>query len=185
MVSGCNVDYIYYNNSGQLCDIPSWISDPLDTSNCSEFRDMDGDSDLDLFVSCYSSVPIVYRNTTDCSSSGIELSMPSTMFYPGDPFEVNAELCNCDSAPLDARLIVVMDLFGNLYCAPSWRNIAEGLDSIPVQLPPGRSEQSIIPEFPWPDTGTTAMGICIYGAIMDAGMTHMIGNLDRIYFSFR
>lgn len=185
MVSGCNLDYIYYNDSGRLCEIPSWVSDPLGTSNDSGFLDMDGDSDLDLFVGDYSSSPIIYRNTTDCDCSGIELRMPTTMLYPGDPFELKALLCNRESSAIDARIIVLMDLFGDFYCAPSWRNIEDGTDTIPLHLPPGRSEYGIIPEFPWPDTGTMGMGICIYGAIMDAGMTRMIGEMDRIYFSFR
>jgi hypothetical protein len=124
--------------------------------------------------------------TPPCPGLGVGLTMPATMFHAGDLCWLTAEICNPGDPLEGLRLVVLLDVHGRYWFAPSWREYPEeGIDSYELGvLPPGRLPVEVIEPFHWPSTGSGATGIRFHAALMNAGLTEIIGEPDTWEFGW-
>lgn len=119
--------------------------------------------------------------TPECQGLGVELWMPSDSFTIGDPCECRVMVCNPYENPIeDAPLFVILDVYGMLFFAPDFSQ----WDYYLVDILPGRTTQTVIPQFIWPDIDGSAEGIAWYAALTDAAVTETIGTVDTWMFGW-
>ncbi len=118
----------------------------------------------------------------------VRLSCPS-MVHPGEEFYLDGYVDN-PAAPLsDAPLLFVLDVYGEYWFWPSWSHYdpesGEGLDWRTRDLGTGTTYVEVLPRFVWPDTGSrSASGLYFYGAVLDPGMTEVMGELGYAAFGY-
>jgi hypothetical protein len=122
--------------------------------------------------------------------TGSWIDIPGCYIRPGDCFHVHLYLDNAGSDILnDTNIFCILDIHGILYFWPEWTGYNPPahaqFDWMVLDVPPGSTGLEIIPPFTWPDTGTAFMeGLVFYGAMVDPGMTHIIGDLGMVCWGF-
>jgi predicted outer membrane repeat protein len=108
--------------------------------------------------------------------TGVTITMPAHQFRPGDTCYCTVTVTNGEAEPLtDYPLFLILDVFGDYFYAPSF---AREFEYYPGSWPPGTTPVEALPEFTWPDTGTSASGIVWYAAITDPAVTRIVGEWD-------
>jgi len=103
----------------------------------------------------------------------------------GDRFYLYFEVRNADSDNSTVDLYVLLDVFGEYWCWPSWQSIQMGLDGrMGVVLPAYFSESETVLDFIWPDITGAADGLMFYGLCCHASTFEIIGNLQVISWSY-
>lgn len=114
---------------------------------------------------------------------GVRLDMPSWKYSQGDPCYLYAYLSNWASMPLHANLFILLQYGDTLWFYPSWSTDfstnTEGC-FVPVDVPSGIIFKEIIPWFDWPETLINRDGFVFYGALVDIGLTRILGDLDGL-----
>jgi hypothetical protein len=114
--------------------------------------------------------------------TGVTITMPAHQYQPGDPCYCTVIVTNGDPEPLiDHPLIVILDVYGEYFFAPSFTG---DFDYYPGPWPAGATPVETLPEFTWPDTGTSASGIIWYAAITDPAVTRIVGEWDAWEFGW-
>jgi hypothetical protein len=114
--------------------------------------------------------------------TGVTIDMPSHLFRPGDPCYCSVTVINADTAPLtEYPLFVILDVFGDYFFAPSFTQTP---DYFPGPWSTGVTIIEVLPEFEWPETGTSASGIIWYAALTDPAVTHIVGQSDSWEFGW-
>jgi hypothetical protein len=114
--------------------------------------------------------------------TGVSITMPSDYFYPGDACFCSLTVTNADATPLtDHPLFLILDVFGELFFAPSFTS---DFDFYPGPWPHGNTIIDALPEFIWPDTGTSAIGIVWYAALTDPAISNIFGEWDMYEFGW-
>lgn len=117
-----------------------------------------------------------------CSTAGVTLRMPGTMFYPGDHFYMIADVCNpTETIWLNVPFFVILDVAGVYYYAPGW---SSSVEFSYLTIAPGVLDLTVIPEFVWPDSVGSGSGAVVYGAITDSGITALIGEFGYHEFGW-
>jgi hypothetical protein len=117
-----------------------------------------------------------------CTVTGATISMPSDFFRGGDIFYLDVYLCNTDNAQYNVPLFVILDVYGQLFFAPSF---TEEFDMYDVTLPPNEQiMKSILQQFTWPHGAGEASGIIFYAAMTDPEITGLFGELDMAVFGW-
>ncbi|GEM_PF-5174157 len=165
-----------------LFDVPTLPSDTI--ANVFAVRDSTGAVFLIAQLMDGPTVRIDARST--CTEFGVTLSAPLMFVTPGDTFYVKAEVCNPGSPLMDAPFFALLDVgTGEYWFYPSWTLYPPAIDYAQIDIPTGITEIDVIPTFTWPDTGTLMLdNIHIFGAVLNAGLTEIIGTYDVIQFGF-
>lgn len=117
-----------------------------------------------------------------CPRTGVQLLMPAAEFLPGDTCYLDARICNAETnQPLNAPVFFVLEIDGGFWFWPSWAD----LDYQMMELQPGLSNLTVIEPFTWPSGAGNSNQLYFYGAILNESMTGILGDWDRIGFSFR
>ncbi|MBN1878835.1 hypothetical protein JW823_01895 [bacterium] len=117
-----------------------------------------------------------------CTSTGVTIRMPGTLFHPGDRFFCSIVVCNRESTPLDGYpLVVILDVFGQYFFAPSFDSTFDFYSQI---FPVGSSTTDVLPEFTWPQGAGTAAGVIWYAALTDQSVTSLVGQMDSWTFGW-
>jgi hypothetical protein len=107
--------------------------------------------------------------------------MPSHYFRSGDLASCTVSLYNFELITFnDIPLFVVLDVYGQLFFAPSF----DGYSWYTVDVPPGQSDIQVIPSFFWPDNTGTADNIHWYAAMLDETFSYLIGEPDMFTFGW-
>ncbi|MBN2056123.1 bifunctional metallophosphatase/5'-nucleotidase [bacterium] len=122
-------------------------------------------------------------------TTGVELVMPADFYTPGDPCYLTAIISNGGALISNGIVVVVLEVFGEYYFAPSWVRYAPpestGFDNYQLDLPPGQIAMQVLPRFIWPDTGADALsGLVFYGGILTAELDDLVGALGQVSFGF-
>jgi len=121
-----------------------------------------------------------------CDATGVSLELSGSMFRAGEAFHLDARVCNATGSLLTGHhVFILLDVYGEYWCLPSWTDIRNGLDSYCTTIPPGGWEFPAIQTFFWPDVAGSADGIMFHGAILDPGMTALVGDMASIPFGWR
>jgi hypothetical protein len=114
--------------------------------------------------------------------TGVTITMPAHQYRPGNPCYCTVTVTNADPEPLiDHPLIVILDVYGEYFYAPSFTG---DFDYYAGPWPAGATPVETLPEFTWPDTGTSASGIVWYAAITDPAVTRIVGEWDSWEFGW-
>ncbi len=121
----------------------------------------------------------LYGETDICDTLAVTLDLPSEWYQPGHRFYCNANICNNTGSTLfDHPLFVILDIYGQLFFAPSFGPEFDNyLDAYPM-FNPGFTHIEVIPEFIWPSGAGFATGIYLYAALTDPDITQIVGDWD-------
>jgi hypothetical protein len=118
---------------------------------------------------------------TQCTTTGVTIYMPSDYYSPGDPCYCDAIVCNAEGMPLtDNPLFVILDVFGSYFFAPTFSEFdyySQTFDENETVVP-------VLPQFDWPEGAGSASGITWYGAMTDAAITQLFGELGMFTFGW-
>ena len=112
------------------------------------------------------------------------IEMPDESFEQGDPCWCHVHVDNFDGVTLTGYpLFVILDVFGEMFFAPSFGSFDSYLSLHPT-FPPGRTTVVVLPEFPWPAVSGTVTGINWYAGLTDPDMTVLYGSLGTFAFGW-
>ena len=119
---------------------------------------------------------------------GVRLDLPS-MVHPGETFHVTGYLDNPDAAMTAVPTFFILDVYGQFWFWPGWKHYAppasNDIDYRNLDVPAGTTEVIVLPEFVWPETGSgQADGLWFYGAMLDPGMTSIMGQMAARQFGY-
>ncbi len=121
----------------------------------------------------------------NCSQTGVSVWMPDDMFSPGDPCSCSVTVCNREGRTLDnTPLFVVLDVYGTYFFGPGFTTAFDNYLGVISTFPIGATRVEIIPEFYWPDTGTSGADLYFYAAITNPQMTELVGELGDWRFGW-
>ncbi|MCD4654962.1 hypothetical protein K8T06_13630, partial [bacterium] len=84
--------------------------------------------------------------------------------------------------PLDHHsLFVILDVYGDLFFAPSF---TQEMDAWSGPWIPGETQVEVLPEFNWPETGSSANGIYWYAALTIPDVSDIYGEWDMFEFGW-
>lgn len=116
-----------------------------------------------------------------CDVTGVSLDLSTWHFDANDMFYLNTLVCNAEESLLiDHHVMVLLGIFGEYFCLPSWISLDSGLDSYQGVIPPGRTEFNTVPFFRWPDVEGSVSGVLFYGAILDPEMSNVVGEMTIV-----
>jgi len=109
--------------------------------------------------------------------SGPSPSMRVAVYLPayissGGMFSVMGELINPGPAVADAAVFFILDVYGELWFWNDWTYCnppaATDIDYVTMTVPSGTTPITVVPEFPWPDTGSAeAAGLWFHGGMVN------------------
>ncbi len=115
---------------------------------------------------------------------GVRLEMPSNTFHPGDDVYLLAYLDN-DGTTAIYNLVVLLDIgTDEFWFYPTWVHYPPDIAYKTVTLAPGTTEEVCIPSFEWPTIAGAASGFYFHGALLNAALTSIQGNLDSWQFGW-
>ena len=112
--------------------------------------------------------------------------MPGVFFKPGDPCYCHASVCNEEGWTLhNLPLFVLLEAYGQYYFAPGFSKSPDSYLDTHAKFDPGETRIIVIPEFYWPDTGTSADNVRWIAALTDPEVTRVIGSVGTLTFGWR
>jgi hypothetical protein len=114
-------------------------------------------------------------------SVSVDIQMPGNHFQPHDLFYCNVQVENTGSKPfLEAKLFVILDVYGKLYYAPFFTEF----NYYSMDILTGLRTVSVVEEFTWPEGAGSAEDIKWYAGVTDPGITGLISDVDTETFSW-
>jgi len=113
--------------------------------------------------------------------------MPASDFHPGDVCSLHARVCNDTGEFIpQAPVFVFLDIgTGDYWFAPTWAHYPADIDGYLLDLPTGLTPIEVIPEFSWPAGAGNFDGPAVFwGAVTDAAVTTVIGNIGQWEFGY-
>mgnify|MGYP000942777456 CR=1 FL=1 len=122
-----------------------------------------------------------YENPGWPSMTRAYVKMPAHTFSSGDSASCSVSVWNADNSMMSHYpLFVILDVFDNYYCAPSYT----GFDYYDWTYYPGLTELTVLPEFTWPENVGSASGIVWYAFLMNPEMTELVGGVGVFDFGW-
>ena len=81
-------------------------------------------------------------------------------------------------------VFVLLEVYGEFWCAPSWVHVDEDVDWYTEDIPTGFKTMEIIPEFSWPEVDGDASGLKFWGALVNKEFTDILGEYDIWEFGY-
>ena len=105
---------------------------------------------------------------------------------PGELFSCTAHICNPSAEMTATPFVAMLDIgISEYWFYPSWAHWPPGFDYTALDLPTGITDEAVVPEFLWPDTGTDTLGgITIWGTLLNNEMTELRGSLGSDTFGY-
>ncbi len=117
-------------------------------------------------------------------SFGTRITMPSTMFHPGDTCWCRAYAYNpgLKASGTNIPMFVILDVYGELFFAPEFSSFSHyTIDD----LQDAESQMiEVLPEFAWPQNAGVVSGIIWYAAMTNPEITGLLGNWDFMEFGW-
>ncbi|MCD4653708.1 hypothetical protein K8T06_07200 [bacterium] len=112
-------------------------------------------------------------NTSPCMISGVVLTMPSHLYYPGDSCWLNATICLDPKPSEPLPFFLILEVYGTYFYYPPWTDIP---DYQSIDVPVSGETLKIFPSFDWPDNAGSGDAI-FYGAFTNNEMTTLTGEI--------
>ncbi|MBN1297470.1 carboxypeptidase regulatory-like domain-containing protein [bacterium] len=118
----------------------------------------------------------------------IALKMPRRWVDPGEVFGLTMDVENDGTELTALPVFLLLDIHGAIYFWPSWSlwDPPEfiGLDFLAVDLPPGSSSITILPEFIWPQLGFDMDNLFFIGAMTSWSLAIQASDVEMEEWSF-
>lgn len=122
-----------------------------------------------------------YPAPSTCDTLGCTIDMPSNDFGPGDTCYCNLLVCNTLPSTIeDATVFAILGILDMYYFAPSFGPY----DHYTLDLEPGENIIEVLPGFTWPPGAGSFSGAVFYGAMTNAEVTEIIGEMDAFTFGW-
>ncbi len=109
------------------------------------------------------------------------LAMSNPNPGPGDTVSCTVDVWNPGPGPLAGYpLIVILEVFGELYFAPGFSNF----DFYSQTFPEGLTPVTVLPDFTWPAGAGTYWGVTWYATLTNQQVTALHGNMDILMFGW-
>ncbi|MCD4653938.1 VCBS repeat-containing protein, partial [bacterium] len=165
---------------GETAPVTKVLCDDINNDNVNELLLGMGSKLVEFRISEPSSEP-----TPVCEETGVTLSLPRESFSPGEVFSLDATICNnSDDMLYGTHIFVLMDIYGEFWCGPSWISLEEGVDAYTYSIPQEGWQFYVFPGFVWPEIQGHATGLKFWGAIVNNQMTDVIGEISQVQFSW-
>ncbi len=117
---------------------------------------------------------------TPIPDKGMKLAMEDIDLGAGDELYLHMFLYNPDDTEYTADTYILLGLYDNYWCWPSWTDINSGLDSELRTVPAMTSLHEDILLFEWPSGIGVINPIYFYGALFEPGTWNLIGEVQVI-----
>ncbi|MBN1355361.1 carboxypeptidase regulatory-like domain-containing protein [bacterium] len=120
----------------------------------------------------------------------VEIALPSDWFRHEDPFWIEGRLHNdTDTGFGQLHAVFLLEVLGTCYFWPDWNppdyRSTPPFPAVGVLLWPGITIIDVIEDAVWPYTGESSLtGIRVYGGLLDAGLTRLVGTPGCAEFGF-
>ncbi|MBN1356175.1 VCBS repeat-containing protein [bacterium] len=119
---------------------------------------------------------------------GVRVDLPQQI-HPGQKFYIHGYLDNPEESIPGVLVFFFLDIAGDYWFWDSWSHYSPGnggtMDFDTRDVPQGTTKIIVLPEFDWPDTGSSsASGLRFWGAMVEPDMTAVIGNYDMKEFGY-
>ncbi|MBN1354996.1 hypothetical protein JXA40_01885 [bacterium] len=122
---------------------------------------------------------------TPAYETGMVLILEDTDLIAGDEFYLHMFLSNRETQPLYLDAYILLDVYGNFWCWPSWRSLNTGLDGSSFILNPLSTSHEAVLRFVWPGNVGNADGLYFYGVACHAGSFDIVGPVNAISWRYR
>ena len=125
--------------------------------------------------------PTAVPSSTPLPDLGVTLALSQHIFYPGDPFLLEATLSNPGPDTYqDLPFVILLDAYGEFFFYPGWTS---DFQYEPVNLGLEKYTTTIL-KFDWPEVNGKSDDILFYGAFLNPVMTNILGSWDWISFQW-
>lgn len=121
-------------------------------------------------------------STPSTSQLWIDIATNLATYRTGDRFLLTTRIVNSGES-LPADLFIILDVFGNYWCYPSWCMVPQ-LDSERISIGAGQDQTSTILDFLWPYGAGSADGLLFWAALLDPASSDLLCQLDVVEFAF-
>jgi hypothetical protein len=111
---------------------------------------------------------------------GMELVMEDTELNAGDELYLHMFLHNPDDVSYVADAYILLGIYGNYWCWPSWIDINSGIDLKTVTVQAASSYSEDILKFAWPANVSPMASLQFIGALFEPESWTMIGDIQII-----
>jgi hypothetical protein len=119
--------------------------------------------------------------TSTPETAGVELMISQSDFQPGDVFRLDARIVPEPDTLQMATLWIILDVYGSYWFGPGWTQSPDCYILPEFDKP---VEEKIL-YFVWPDNCGEASGLAFWGAVLNADSNELIGDYDKVYFSYQ
>jgi len=165
-----------FHTFGTYCDTEY---DSIYTSELSLDLDHDGAGTKCDEYPCeeYTPAPITH---------GMELSLDDRLLESGDVFRLHYTLLNSTEQAQVMDAWILLEVFGEFWCYPSWKHLDEGVDFNPgIQVEPLENYSEDVLIFIWPESMGSAYGLRFFGAAVDPAQNQIVGSLQTIPWGYQ
>ena len=132
-----------------------------------------------------SSSPTPSPTSSQCTTTGVEIIMPSEIFKAGDMCNCHAILCNAEGHTISGYpLFVLLDVYGSYFFAPSFNETFDNYLAAYPSFSEGTTDIEVLPDFEWPENAGSINGILWYGAMTTPEMTDLFGTMGTFQFGW-
>ncbi len=152
-----------------------------DSSTCLDSFTTRTDMNLDSGM-----VDMGFHYPASTVSGSMELILSNTLLSQGDEFYLHYYINNTGDQTFTADVWIILDVYGNYWCYPGWKNLETGVDFKPnLTVSPGiHSFHEDVLRFFWPENAGAADGLKFYGALFISGTFELIGNIETIDWGY-
>lgn len=128
------------------------------------------------------STPTPTPTSGPCDTLGVEITMPDTHFTAGAACNTIVTVCNPNQDTYqNIPIFVILDVYGSLYF---WPGFASELDYQIINVVPGESRLTILPDFTWPANTGSADNIRWYAGMTTPEMSDLFGEFGMWTFGW-
>ncbi len=133
--------------------------------------------------------PVDPTPTATTLPMGMTLILDDADLGTGDTFHLHFYLNNTSTTDYDADAYILLDVYGNYWCWPSWTQLdtdtGAGLDSKAFTVPGNQSVHEDVLNFTWPGNVGSATGLNFIGALFEEGTFNLIGGIETVTWQYR
>jgi hypothetical protein len=145
---------------------------------CGHVSEVTGSGPGDVWAYGYHGAILHYPDDPSAPAVQIDLAIPGTDFYPGDPFHLHTHTRSNTGQTERCRLFTALSWAGQYWFYPGWVPYYPD-HTVDYEMITVINETNVlIPEFTWPDIDTALMNLTFIGACTDPEHGFLTSNIS-------